>query len=89
MSCGSNTCNSTQSSVPARDLESATRHSRLARIWARIGVAFDKMRWRQFSIELEKARQRGILLELDDRLLSDIGLTRDQAIREARKRFWK
>ena len=37
----------------------------------------------------EKARQRGLLLELDDRLLQDIGVTREEARREARKPFWK
>ena len=49
----------------------------------------DKARQRQVLIEFEKARQRGILMELDDRFLSDIGPTRDQVMREARKPFWK
>jgi uncharacterized protein YjiS (DUF1127 family) len=40
-------------------------------------------------IELEKMRQRRILLDLDDRLLKDIGLTREQAMQEAHKPFWK
>jgi uncharacterized protein YjiS (DUF1127 family) len=37
----------------------------------------------------ERRRQRQALLELDDRLLRDIGLTREQAEREAHKPVWK
>lgn len=36
-----------------------------------------------------RARQRSRLLELDDRLLRDIGVSRDFAEREGRKPFWK
>ncbi len=55
---------------------------------ARFVLTIYKIQRRQFLAELEKARQRGILRELDDRLLSDIGMTREQADDEARKRFW-
>jgi len=34
------------------------------------------------------ARQRRHLAELDDAILRDIGLTRDQALREARRPRW-
>jgi uncharacterized protein YjiS (DUF1127 family) len=37
---------------------------------------------------LERRRQRHALLELDDHLLADIGLTREQALREAGKSLW-
>ena len=37
----------------------------------------------------ERWRQRQHLLELDERLLADIGISRRQAIDEARKPFWK
>jgi uncharacterized protein YjiS (DUF1127 family) len=37
----------------------------------------------------ERRHQRQQLLELDDRLLADIGISRRQAIEEARKSFWK
>jgi uncharacterized protein YjiS (DUF1127 family) len=37
----------------------------------------------------QRTRQRRALLERDDHLLSDIGLSRDEAAREARKPFWK
>ncbi len=33
-------------------------------------------------------RQRNLLLRLDDHLLSDIGLTRDKAAREAQRPVW-
>ena len=37
----------------------------------------------------ERYRQRRHLMELDNRELNDIGITRDQSEEEARKPFWK
>ena len=37
----------------------------------------------------ERWLQRQALRELDNRLLADIGLTREQAIEEANKPFWR
>jgi uncharacterized protein YjiS (DUF1127 family) len=37
----------------------------------------------------ERSRQRQALAELDDHALKDIGATRQQAIAEAAKPFWK
>ncbi len=37
----------------------------------------------------ERARQRRALSELSDELLKDIGVSRTDAIREARKSFWQ
>jgi uncharacterized protein YjiS (DUF1127 family) len=37
----------------------------------------------------ERRRQRKALLELDDRMLADIGITKSQAIKEGKKPFWK
>jgi uncharacterized protein YjiS (DUF1127 family) len=37
----------------------------------------------------ERSRQRQALAELDDHFLKDIGVTRQQAITEAAKPFWK
>jgi len=37
----------------------------------------------------ERARQRRQLLEMDDRLLSDIGVTRAEAEAEFEKPFWR
>jgi uncharacterized protein YjiS (DUF1127 family) len=36
-----------------------------------------------------RSRQRQALAQLDDRLLDDIGVTRQQALAEASKPFWK
>jgi uncharacterized protein YjiS (DUF1127 family) len=38
---------------------------------------------------MERSRQRRALADLDDRLLRDIGLTRDEARRECANPFWK
>jgi uncharacterized protein YjiS (DUF1127 family) len=46
--------------------------------------------WLPFAQRMhDRWRQRQALLDLDDRLLRDIGITREQAKREARKPFWK
>ena len=37
----------------------------------------------------ERSRQRQALAELDDHFLKDIGVTRQQAIDEVAKPFWK
>lgn len=48
--------------------------------------------WRRLSRRLrqwtERARTRRELLELSDRVLLDVGLTRDEIGREAAKPFW-
>ena len=41
------------------------------------------------SIWLERRRQRRALATLDDHLLRDVGLQREQARDEAAKPFWK
>ena len=38
---------------------------------------------------MERSRQRRALAELDDRLLRDIGLTREEALQECANPFWK
>lgn len=37
----------------------------------------------------ERSRQRYHLRDMDDRMLCDIGLTRDEAVRESMKSFWQ
>ena len=44
---------------------------------------------RRFLKMAEKKRQRQDLLELDDRQLKDIGVSRDDAKKEGGKPFWK
>lgn len=43
----------------------------------------------QISVWHTRVEQRKHLLELDDRLLHDLGLTRADAIVESRKPFWR
>jgi uncharacterized protein YjiS (DUF1127 family) len=45
--------------------------------------------WRWCASCSARSRQRGALAELDDHLLEDIGITRQQASAEAAKPFWK
>ena len=42
-----------------------------------------------YRLCLERYRQRQQLLEMDDRQLKDIGITREQAEQEGRKPLWK
>ena len=86
MSCGSRIFTSTD--FP-HALETAKLSSRCRRALRILGAVIDREQRRQLRFELEKARQRGLLKRLDDRLLADIGLTREQAEREARKPFWR
>jgi uncharacterized protein YjiS (DUF1127 family) len=42
-----------------------------------------------YRLGRERYRQRRELMEMDDRQLGDIGITREQAMEEARKPIWK
>jgi len=64
----------------------------------RNGIAFRLGRWLQDGVALGPARllrwhdlahQRRALLSLDERMLKDIGITRADAVREARRAFWR
>ncbi len=78
MSCGSTTFTSTETIIPASN--SAFVHQGAERL----------VRWIEaVSGIFCRRRQRQALLELEDHLLADIGLTREQAEQEARKPFWK
>lgn len=43
----------------------------------------------QVRVWAERAEQRRSLLQMSDRLLADIGISRSEAEREGRKPFWK
>jgi uncharacterized protein YjiS (DUF1127 family) len=58
-------------------------HSAHTKFLQRIGHVFSLIRLRS-----EKHHQRRALLELDERQLSDIGITRKAAEREASRPFW-
>jgi uncharacterized protein YjiS (DUF1127 family) len=78
MSCGSTTCTSTNyletASPSFPDLG-----------WSRqIALAWLS----KIALGWERRRQRRQLLELDDRLLSDIGISKQQAAEEALKSSW-
>jgi uncharacterized protein YjiS (DUF1127 family) len=85
MSCGSKICTSTD--LP--HIETAWLSSWLSRLLQKLRLLLERERPRQLWFELQKARQRGLLKDLDERMLKDIGLTREEADREARKRFWQ
>jgi uncharacterized protein YjiS (DUF1127 family) len=66
-----------------------TMHKWLSsRVWQRIRVlqarGLDVLRTWQ-----HRRQSRRALLQLDDRLLKDIGRSRDEAAREAHKPFWR
>ncbi len=54
-------------------------------------LVFGSLLWRSLHTVRRwsaRTRQRHALLQLDDRLLGDIGLTREQQEQEVRKPFW-
>ena len=59
----------------------APRLASLLRILHGLGTAY--------RLGRERCRQRRQLMEMDDRELKDIGVTREQAEEEARKPIWK
>jgi uncharacterized protein YjiS (DUF1127 family) len=42
-----------------------------------------------YRLGRERCRQRRQLMDMDDRQLNDVGITREQAIKEARKPIWQ
>lgn len=73
MSFANNTCSSTI-------INPATAHR-----WRSYSLAH----WISIAIQCyERRRERKALLELDDRMLADLGITKSQAIDEARKPLW-
>jgi uncharacterized protein YjiS (DUF1127 family) len=78
MSCGSTTYIPIETAVPTSD--SVFVHQGAERF----------VRWIEAVTGMfYRRRQRQALQELEDHLLADIGVTREQAEQEARKPFWK
>jgi uncharacterized protein YjiS (DUF1127 family) len=69
--------------VYARQRPAKARHG-----WYRVRRAMVACA-RAIALWTDRARQRRILAAMDDRLLSDIGITRIEAEREVRKPFWR
>jgi uncharacterized protein YjiS (DUF1127 family) len=78
MACGSIACISTETIIPTSN--SAFVHHCAERLVEWFEVV---------SGMFQRQHQRQALLELEDHLLDDLGLTREQAEQEARKPFWK
>jgi uncharacterized protein YjiS (DUF1127 family) len=76
VSCGSATCNKITLAVPADRARGPSR-----RVWT---VVIER-----FARVLAQRRHRRVLLDLDDRTLRDVGLTRDQVVRAAMKSPWR
>ena len=81
MSCGSTQCSSSLSYSSRQTLAIPAPFTGWGRLSWRIAARLLRLYDRQL--------QRRVLLELDDRMLSDIGLTREQAQAEGRKPFWQ
>ena len=78
MSCGGTTCTSTSYDIPASQPFAGFD-------WFRPGPSA----WlAKISDGCERSHQRRQLLGLDNHLLADIGLSREQAVEEACKPFW-
>ena len=80
MSCGTTTCKSSTSFSPAR------QPLRRVVVWSMSNL---RKSFRLISGTCERRRQRRKLRELEDRMLNDIGVSREDAVREARKPFWR
>ena len=78
MSCGSTTCTSNLSAVSASKPSSGLGWSVPNPFSLLVKINRMHGRW----------RQRQALLDLDEHLLADVGLSRNQALEEARKPFW-
>ena len=78
MSCGSTTCTST-----SYDLAASKPFAGFEGLWQTSSLWLAKV-----SRVCERRHQRRQLLELNDYLLADIGLSREDAVEEACKSSW-
>jgi uncharacterized protein YjiS (DUF1127 family) len=79
MACANKTCLATTIDPVSTSL-AKSRHPR----------GFSLSYWITLTIWCcERRQQREALLELDDRMLADVGITKSQAVEETKKPFWK
>lgn len=62
---------------------SRRRSEKRAAVWSPLQAL-----WCHVRIWRARVRQRKALANLDDRLLYDVGISREQAVREVAKPFW-
>jgi uncharacterized protein YjiS (DUF1127 family) len=77
MSCGSTLC------ITRYEIPASKRFAGFEQIWQKPSEWLARI-----SDGCERNHQRRQLLELSDRLLADIGLSREQAVEETCKSFW-
>ena len=79
--------------IPEMRLSASTTMSLTWRGWlldgTRLLAASLVRAWGTVRFWRQRAQGRSDLAHLDDRMLEDIGMTREQANREMRKPFWK
>jgi len=80
MTCGSTQCSSSLPFASLQTLEIPAPFTGWGGVCWRFATRLLRLYDRQ--------QQRRVLLELDDRMLADIGLTRAQVKAEGRKPFW-
>lgn len=80
----------TESSCPADCPDQPDERSSIVyELGRRLRFVAQLWRWaRRMDRLVQLRRERSQLRELSDEVLRDIGLTRDQADRESRRRFW-
>jgi uncharacterized protein YjiS (DUF1127 family) len=75
-------------SIQAQPAPGAALRDAAARAWRGAGDALRAIRIRTAAM-VERSRQRHALSRLDDHVLKDIGLTREQAGHETDKWIWQ
>lgn len=61
--------------------------------WLADGKALLAVEWRAFVRAVKTCermeRERAYLLDMDERILRDVGMTREDAVQQAKKRAWR
>jgi uncharacterized protein YjiS (DUF1127 family) len=78
MSCAKTCFSTIAGSVPTGPAKAHRSRAYSLAYWVAVAIRCRELR-----------RQRQALLQLNNRMLADIGISKSQAIEEARKPFWK